>query len=73
MKEKSEVKHGSDDGSDWDSVEEDYQHIQLDELKTLEDLAKLTPEQFEMLIEDLRSWCNWRREIKAGSEILEKV
>ena len=43
------------------------------ELKTLEDIANLTSEQFEMLIEDLRSWCNWRREIKAGSEILEKV
>lgn len=43
------------------------------ELKTLEDIAKLTPEQFEMMIEDLRGWCNWRREIKAWSDILEKI
>lgn len=43
------------------------------ELKTLEDIANLTADQFEMLIEDLRWWCNFRREIKSGSEILEKI
>lgn len=34
-------------------------------IKTLEDIAKLTPEQFEFLIEDLRNWCNLKRNLKA--------
>ena len=27
-------------------------------IKTLEDIAKLTEDQFEMMIDDLREWCN---------------
>lgn len=34
------------------------------ELTTLEDITHLSPEQFELFIEDLRSWCNFRREVK---------
>ncbi len=34
------------------------------ELKTLEDIAKLSPDQFEMMIEDLRWWYNFRREVQ---------
>ena len=30
-------------------------------IKTVEDIAKLTPEQFEMFVEDLRSWANFQR------------
>jgi len=41
LKEKSEAnkggKNAGDEESDWESVEEDYQHIQPDELKSLED------------------------------------
>ncbi len=33
------------------------------ELKTLEDIAALTPDQFEMMIDDLRAWTVWRREV----------
>lgn len=35
------------------------------EIKTVEDIAKLTQEQFEMFIEDLRNWCNVQRGIEA--------
>lgn len=34
------------------------------EFKTLEDIAALTADQFEMMIEDLRSWASWRRGVK---------
>ena len=34
------------------------------ELKTLEDIAALTADQFEMMIEDLRAWASWRRGVK---------
>lgn len=34
------------------------------EIVTVEDIAKLTPEQFEMFIDDLRSWCNFHREVQ---------
>ena len=31
------------------------------QLRTLEDIAELTPEQFEMFIDDLRNWCDVQR------------
>lgn len=34
------------------------------EIKTVEDIAKLTAEQFEMFVEDLRGWCNLHREVQ---------
>lgn len=34
------------------------------EIKTVEDIAMLTSEQFEMLIDDLRSYCNVMRDMK---------
>lgn len=37
-------------------------------LRTLEDIAQLSPEQFEMFIDDLRSWCNAQRRIGAISQ-----
>lgn len=40
------------------------------ELKTLEDIAKLTEDQFEMLIDDLRQWCNYKRAISNIAESL---
>jgi hypothetical protein len=33
-------------------------------IKTVEDIAELTPEQFEMFIDDLRGWSNFRRSVK---------
>ena len=42
-------------------------------IKTVEDIAKLTPEQFEMFVEDLRSWTTYTRWLDAlkdlGAEI----
>ncbi len=32
-------------------------------IKTVEDIAKLSPKQFEFFIEDLRSWCKYRKEV----------
>ena len=40
------------------------------EIKTLEDIAKLTEDQFEMLIDDLRQWCNYKRAISNIAESL---
>lgn len=39
------------------------------EVKTVEDIAQLSPEQFEMFIEDLRNWCNIQRGIVAMKNI----
>ena len=40
------------------------------EIKTVEDIAKLTPEQFEMFIEDLRSWCILKRWVDLFKDLL---
>jgi hypothetical protein len=34
------------------------------EIVTVEDIAKLTADQFEMFVEDLRGWCRLHREIQ---------
>lgn len=39
------------------------------EIKTVQDIAQLSPEQFEMFIEDLRNWCNMERMIKVFRDI----
>ena len=43
------------------------------EIKTVEDIAKLTAEQFEFFIEDLRNFCNVQRELQAVDELLPGV
>jgi len=42
-------------------------------IKTLEDIAKLTETQFEFFIDDLRHFCNLRRNLQAlkDSELIE--
>lgn len=40
------------------------------QIKTIEDIAELTPEQYEFFIDDLRSYCNFMRETKAINEAL---
>lgn len=39
------------------------------EIKTVQDIAKLSPEQFEMFVEDLRNWCNMERTIKVFRDL----
>lgn len=39
------------------------------EIKTVEDIAKLTAEQFEFFIDDLRSFCDVQRGLNAINEI----
>ncbi len=39
------------------------------EIKTVEDIADLTAEQFEFFIDDLRSFCDVQRGLKAINEI----
>lgn len=42
------------------------------EIKTIDDIAeKLNEDQFEMLIEDLRQYCELKRNLKAVNEIFE--
>lgn len=38
-------------------------------IKTVEDIAKLSPEQFEMFLEDLRNWCDIQRWIDTLSSM----
>jgi len=39
------------------------------EIKTVQDIAELSPDQFEMFIEDLRNWCNMERTIKVFRDL----
>ena len=39
-------------------------------LKTLWDISKLSAEQFEMLIDDLRSWCKLNRDLNELNSVL---
>ena len=43
------------------------------QLRTLEDIAKLTPEQFEMFIDDLRNWCDVQRWLGIISQLGAKI
>lgn len=40
------------------------------EIKTVEDIAKLTPEQFEFFIDDLRNFCDVRRWMADFNKVL---
>lgn len=42
-------------------------------LKTLEDITQLTPEQFEMFVDDLRNWCDMQRWLKGISTLGAKI
>lgn len=39
-------------------------------LETVEDIANLTPEQFEIFVDDLRSWCEFTRWVDSLKSIL---
>ena len=39
-------------------------------IETVEDIAKLTPEQFEVFIDDLRQWCEFTRWVDSLKTIL---
>lgn len=43
------------------------------QLRTLEDIAELTPEQFEMFIDDLRNWCDVQRWLGIISQLGAKI
>lgn len=40
------------------------------EIKTVEDIAKLSDKQFEFFIDDLREYCNLKRNMKAVNDIV---
>ena len=42
-------------------------------LKTLEDVAQLSPEQFEMFVDDLRNWCDMQRWLNVISTLGAKI
>lgn len=39
-------------------------------IETVEDIAKLSPEQFEIFIDDLRSWCEFTRWVDSLKTLL---
>lgn len=43
------------------------------QLRTLEDIAELTPEQFEMFVDDLRNWCDVQRWLGIISQLGAKI
>lgn len=43
------------------------------QLRTLEDIAQLSPEQFEMFIDDLRNWCDVQRWLGIISQLGAKI
>ena len=43
------------------------------QLRTLEDVAQLSPEQFEMFVDDLRNWCDMQRWLGIISQLGAKI
>ena len=43
------------------------------EIKTVEDIAKLSEQQFEFFIDDLREWCKISRELKVLNDLWLEV